>query len=194
MILREDDARAFTSKVTSRTWTSSSPGAGAGTGFCTYLSGLVSIGPGSLTTHARIVFALPTVIHYLYHDRPDRSWPVSAAKDTARLRPARSGQPVGADCWAVLVSDTPQAAEMRQNSPFTGILTADERRGVLESFKRHWQAGQRPTSSRRAGRTARSRSGRRGLLPVAACAWSPTTASSPSSSGSTRRTSGSPTP
>jgi hypothetical protein len=41
----------------------------------------------------------------------------------------------------VLVSDTPQAAEMRQNSPFTGILPPDERRAVLESFRRHWQTG-----------------------------------------------------
>jgi hypothetical protein len=41
----------------------------------------------------------------------------------------------------LLVSDTPQAAEMRQNSPFTGILPAEERRAVLQSFRRHWQAG-----------------------------------------------------
>ena len=40
-----------------------------------------------------------------------------------------------------LVSQTPQAAEMRQNSPFTNILPADERRAILESFRRHWQAG-----------------------------------------------------
>lgn len=40
----------------------------------------------------------------------------------------------------VLVSDSPRAAEMRQNSPFTGILSADERRAVLESFRRHWKA------------------------------------------------------
>jgi excisionase family DNA binding protein len=40
-----------------------------------------------------------------------------------------------------LVSDAPQAAEMRQNSPFTGILPPDERRAVLQSFRRHWQAG-----------------------------------------------------
>lgn len=39
-----------------------------------------------------------------------------------------------------LVSDSPQAAEMRQNSPFTGILSADERRTILESFRRHWRA------------------------------------------------------
>jgi excisionase family DNA binding protein len=41
----------------------------------------------------------------------------------------------------VLVSETPQAAEMRQNSPFTGILPPDERRAVLESFQRHWRSG-----------------------------------------------------
>ena len=40
----------------------------------------------------------------------------------------------------VLVSDSPQAAELRQNSPFAGILRADERKAVLESFRRHWEA------------------------------------------------------
>ncbi len=41
----------------------------------------------------------------------------------------------------VLVAETPQAAEMRQNSPFAGILSADERRAVLDSFRRHWREG-----------------------------------------------------
>jgi excisionase family DNA binding protein len=38
----------------------------------------------------------------------------------------------------VLISDTPQARELRQNSPFTGILSEQERRRVLDSFRRHW--------------------------------------------------------
>jgi len=38
----------------------------------------------------------------------------------------------------VLVSNTPQARELRQNSPFTGILSEEERRKVLESFRKHW--------------------------------------------------------
>lgn len=42
---------------------------------------------------------------------------------------------------SVLVSDTAEAAEMRQNSPFTGILPPGERRAVLESFRAHWRAG-----------------------------------------------------
>ena len=49
-------------------------GSRAGTGFSTYLSGLVSIGPGWLTTHARIVSGLSTVIPYPYHDRPGGHW------------------------------------------------------------------------------------------------------------------------
>lgn len=44
----------------------------------------------------------------------------------------------------ILVSDAAEAAEMRQNSPFTGILPADERRAVLESFRAHWRAGHAP--------------------------------------------------
>jgi excisionase family DNA binding protein len=40
-----------------------------------------------------------------------------------------------------LVAETPRAAEMRQNSPFTDILPFDERRAVLESFRRHWRTG-----------------------------------------------------
>jgi hypothetical protein len=42
----------------------------------------------------------------------------------------------------VLVSDRQEAAEMRQNSQFTGILPAGEHGDpVLESFRAHWQAG-----------------------------------------------------
>lgn len=41
---------------------------------------------------------------------------------------------------AILISDTPQAADLRQNSPFTRILPEDERRKVLRSFRGHWRA------------------------------------------------------
>ena len=40
----------------------------------------------------------------------------------------------------VLVSDTPEAAELRQNSPFTGILSEEERRRVLDSFRKYWRS------------------------------------------------------
>jgi excisionase family DNA binding protein len=42
---------------------------------------------------------------------------------------------------AILVSDGAEAAEMRQNSPFTGILPVQERQAILESFRAHWRAG-----------------------------------------------------
>lgn len=37
-----------------------------------------------------------------------------------------------------LVSDTSEARELRQNSPFTGILSSEERRTVLNSFRKQW--------------------------------------------------------
>lgn len=39
----------------------------------------------------------------------------------------------------ILVARSPQATELRQNSPFAGILPEHERREVLESFRRHWR-------------------------------------------------------
>ena len=51
---------------------------GAGTGFSTYRNGPVSIGPGSLTTHARIVAGLPTVMPHSYHEDPGQLDGVSA--------------------------------------------------------------------------------------------------------------------
>lgn len=46
----------------------------------------------------------------------------------------------GVDCVLdVLVSDTPQSAELRQNSPFTGVLSNKERAKVLASFREHWR-------------------------------------------------------
>jgi excisionase family DNA binding protein len=38
----------------------------------------------------------------------------------------------------VLTSTAPDAAELRQNSPFPGVLAQKERRDVLESFARYW--------------------------------------------------------
>jgi len=37
-----------------------------------------------------------------------------------------------------LTSTTPQASELRQNSPFPGVLTDDQRHSVLDSFERFW--------------------------------------------------------
>src|ERR1700687_4180619 len=38
----------------------------------------------------------------------------------------------------VLTSTAPEAAELRQNSPFPGVLPEEERRSVLNSFSDYW--------------------------------------------------------
>jgi len=38
-----------------------------------------------------------------------------------------------------LTSETAHAADLRQNSPFAGVLSESERRHVLESFTRNWE-------------------------------------------------------
>jgi excisionase family DNA binding protein len=44
----------------------------------------------------------------------------------------------------VMTSPTPEACELRQNSPFTGVLPDDTRRQVLRSFDRHWAREHEP--------------------------------------------------
>lgn len=45
----------------------------------------------------------------------------------------------------VLSSRDPQAVELRQNSPFAGILPQDTRSRVLAAFVRHWRTDHRDT-------------------------------------------------
>ncbi len=40
---------------------------------------------------------------------------------------------------AVLVSRHPEAVEMRQNTPFAGVIDSRERAKVLDAFRRHWR-------------------------------------------------------
>ncbi|HTK65200.1 MAG TPA: helix-turn-helix domain-containing protein [Pseudonocardia sp.] len=52
----------------------------------------------------------------------------------------------GADEVAeVLTSTRPHAVELRQNSPFAGVLPQDTRAKVLTAFIRHWRADHTPT-------------------------------------------------
>lgn len=39
----------------------------------------------------------------------------------------------------VLTSTAPEAAELRQNSPFAGVLSDRDRHRVLDSFASHWR-------------------------------------------------------
>jgi len=38
-----------------------------------------------------------------------------------------------------LTSEAPEAVELRQNSPFPGVLSEGERRHVLDAFTEYWQ-------------------------------------------------------
>jgi len=38
-----------------------------------------------------------------------------------------------------VVAAEPEAVELRQNSPFTGVIPAHERQAVLASFAAYWQ-------------------------------------------------------
>jgi hypothetical protein len=49
---------------------------------------------------------------------------------------ARGPDPVA----EALTSRSPEAIELRQNTPFTGVLTQSERAAVLDAFNRQWQA------------------------------------------------------
>jgi hypothetical protein len=42
----------------------------------------------------------------------------------------------------VMTSEEPYAVELRQNTPFAGILTEEERRAVLNAFRAHWRQHQ----------------------------------------------------
>lgn len=39
----------------------------------------------------------------------------------------------------ILVSRSPESVELRQNSPFAGVLSADERLAALAQFRSHWR-------------------------------------------------------
>jgi excisionase family DNA binding protein len=41
--------------------------------------------------------------------------------------------------FAVLTSAAPRAVELRQNSPFAGVLSEAERAAALEAFRGHWR-------------------------------------------------------
>jgi hypothetical protein len=54
----------------------------------------------------------------------------------------------GADEVAeVLTSPQPHAVELRQNSPFAGVLPQETRSRVLTAFIRHWRADHAPIPS-----------------------------------------------
>lgn len=45
----------------------------------------------------------------------------------------------------VLVSRSPEAVELRQNTPFAGVVTPEVRARVLSAFAEHWRKAHEPT-------------------------------------------------
>jgi hypothetical protein len=41
--------------------------------------------------------------------------------------------------FSVLTSPSPLAVDLRQNSPFAGVLSDQERAAALEAFRNHWR-------------------------------------------------------
>jgi len=41
--------------------------------------------------------------------------------------------------FSVLTSPSAEAAELRQNSPFAGVLSEEERAAALQAFRNHWR-------------------------------------------------------
>lgn len=72
------------------------------------------------------------------------AWQVAANPWLARWR---SLIDAGVDTiLGVLTSRDPEAAELRQNSPFAGVLDYREREQVLENFRQHWMQAHNDTS------------------------------------------------
>jgi hypothetical protein len=51
----------------------------------------------------------------------------------------------------ILVAESEEADELRQNSPFAGVLPEVERLEILRAYRRHVGAAPRPASPPRAG-------------------------------------------
>ena len=57
---------------------------------------------------------------------------------------------------ATLTGQSEEAEDLRQNSPFAGVLSQEQREQVLASFRSHWKPRQLPRSSARRDKLSRS--------------------------------------
>jgi hypothetical protein len=102
-----------------------------------------------LTREAERSLWLNRVVAVRIAEDPDRAIAIAqgnlermeAAQATANpwLRAWRSALDAGVDIvLGILTSREPEAIELRQNSPFAGVLDYRERERVLEGFREHW--------------------------------------------------------
>lgn len=91
------------------------------------VAGRLAVDPDAVLTHARDNLA-----------RLDRVHPIGVT--AAWLAQWHTVLDAGVDAvFDVLTSRSPWAVEMRQNSPFAGVLDGRERQAALAAFRAHWR-------------------------------------------------------
>jgi hypothetical protein len=102
-----------------------------------------------LTREAERSLWLNRVVAVHVAEDPDRAMAI-ALENLDRMEAVQPGMNPWLRAWrsvldsgvdvilGVLTSREPEAVELRQNSPFAGVLGYREREQVLESFRRHW--------------------------------------------------------
>ena len=107
--------------------------------------------PRFLTREAERSLWLNQVVAAKIVQDPDRAFAI-ALRNLAAMEADASGVNPWLERWriilrrgpdaavGVLVSRDPEAIEMRQNTPFAGVIDARERARVLDAFRRHWRS------------------------------------------------------
>jgi hypothetical protein len=91
------------------------------------VAGRLALDPGAVLAHAA---------RNLQHLRQVHLGGMTARWITEWQKVLDSGEDA---VFSVLTSPSIYAAELRQNSPFAGVLSADEREAALEAFRNHWR-------------------------------------------------------
>lgn len=112
---------------------------------------LMDLVSAPLTREAERSLWLNRVVAVRVAEAPERAFAI-AYENLNRMESAQTGTNPWLERWravldagvdavlGVLTSRDLEAGELRQNSPFAGVVGYREREKVLESFRRHWKA------------------------------------------------------
>jgi hypothetical protein len=104
-----------------------------------------------LTREAERSLWLNRVVAVRLAEAPERAFSI-AYENLTRMESAQTGTNPWLKRWravlnagvdavlGVLTSRDLEAVELRQNSPFAGVVSYREREQVLENFRRHWKS------------------------------------------------------
>lgn len=105
----------------------------------------------SLTREAERSLWLNRVVAVRLAEAPERAFSI-AYENLTRMESAQTGTNPWLKRWravldagvdvvlGVLTSRDLEAVELRQNSPFAGVVSYREREQVLENFRQHWKS------------------------------------------------------